>query len=65
MGASRGIFITTSSFSPGAREYANSVSTRIILIDGERLAALMIKYGIGVQTRDVFTVVEVDEDFFD
>ncbi|OCH81142.1 restriction endonuclease [Gordonia sp. UCD-TK1] len=65
MGASRGIFITTSSFSPGAREYANSVSTRIILIDGERLAALMIKYGIGVQTRDVFTIVEVDEDFFD
>lgn len=65
MGASRGIFITTSSFSPGAREYANGVSTRIILIDGERLAALMIKYGIGVQTRDVFTVVEVDEDFFD
>ena len=49
----------------GAREYANGVSTRIILIDGERLAALMIKYGIGVQTRDVFTVVEVDEDFFD
>lgn len=65
MGASRGIFITTSSFSPGAREYASSVSTRVILIDGERLAGLMIKYGIGVQTRDIFTVVEVDEDFFD
>ncbi|WP_308188396.1 restriction endonuclease [Nocardia australiensis] len=65
MGASRGVFITTSSFTQGARQYAESVPTRIILIDGQRLAALMIKYGVGVQQRKVFTLVEVDEDYFD
>ena len=65
VGAARGIFITTSQFSQGAREYAGSIATRVILIDGARLSALMIKYGIGVQKREVFTVVEVDEDYFE
>ncbi|MFZ2173513.1 MAG: restriction endonuclease, partial [Rhodococcus sp. (in: high G+C Gram-positive bacteria)] len=63
VGAARGIFITTSQFSQGAREYAGNIATRVILIDGARLASLMIKYGIGVQKREVFTVVEVDEDY--
>ncbi|MEU2254451.1 restriction endonuclease [Nocardia xishanensis] len=65
VGASRGVFITTSSFSQGALDYANSIGTRVILIDGSRLASLMIKYGVGVQRRKVFTVVEVDEDYFE
>lgn len=65
MGASRGVFITTSTFSQGAREYVQNIQTRVILIDGARLATLMIKYGIGVQQRKVFTLVEVDEDYFD
>lgn len=59
------MFITASQFSQGARDCALSVGTRVILIDGQRLAALMIKYGIGVQTRDTFVVVEVDEDYFE
>lgn len=37
----------------------------VILIDGFRLAELMIKYGIGVQQRSVITVVQVDEDYFE
>jgi restriction system protein len=65
MGANRGIFITTSRFSTGAREYAKGIGTRVILIDGQRLTELMIKYGVGVQKRQVFTVVEVDEDYFE
>jgi len=65
VGANRGIFITTSQFSPGAREYAKNIGTRVVLIDGMRLAELMIKYGVGVQKRQVFTVVEVDEDYFE
>ncbi|MGV0795510.1 restriction endonuclease [Mycolicibacterium elephantis] len=65
VGANRGIFITTSQFSPGAREYAKNIGTRVVLIDGLRLAELMIKYGVGVQQRQVFTVVEVDEDYFE
>lgn len=65
VGANRGIFITTSRFTSGAREYANGIGTRVVLIDGQRLAELMIKYGVGVQQRQVFTVVEVDEDYFE
>lgn len=65
VGAARGVFITTSQFSQSARDYAAGIATRVILIDGARLAALMIKYGIGVQKREVFTVVEVDEDYFE
>ncbi|WP_353049890.1 restriction endonuclease [Microbacterium sp. Marseille-Q6648] len=62
--ADRGVFITTSRFSEGARTYANSVPTRVILIDGSRLADLMIRYRVGVQIRDTYDIVEVDEDFF-
>lgn len=62
--ADSGVFITTSRFSDGAREYAKNVPTRIILIDGKRLTSLMIRYGVGVQVRETYTVVEIDEDFF-
>lgn len=47
-----------------ARGYAEKVPTRIILIDGTRLADLMIRYGVGVQAKVTYTVVENDEDFF-
>lgn len=64
--ADRGVFITTSSFSPGAVEYAaHHSSYRLILIDGHRLANLMIRFGVGVQTKDTVRVVEIDEDFFE
>ena len=63
--ADGGVFITTGRFSPGARQYAEAVPTRIILIDGERLTSLMIRFGIGVQTRQTVQVVEIDEDFFE
>ncbi len=65
VGAARGVFITTSAFTSGARGYAESIGTRVILIDGRRLAELMIRYGVAVQTRQNFTVVEVDEDYFE
>lgn len=62
--ADSGVFITTSRFSEGARNYAENVPTRIILIDGKRLTSLMIRYGVGVQVRETYKVVEIDEDFF-
>jgi restriction system protein len=62
--ADSGVFITTSRFSDGARQYAENVPTRIILIDGKRLTKLMIRYGVGVQVKDTYKVVEIDEDFF-
>ncbi|WP_315133658.1 restriction endonuclease [uncultured Actinomyces sp.] len=63
--ASQGVFITTASFSARAREYAERVASRIVLIDGARLASLMIRYGVGVQVRDTIRIVEVDEGFFE
>lgn len=63
--ANQGVFITTARFSKGARAYADSVPTRVVLIDGTRLAALMIRYGVGVQVKQTVHIVEVDEDFFE
>ncbi len=64
--ADRGVFITTSTFSRGAIEYADrSTAARLILIDGDRLTELMIRFGVGVQVKDTFQVVEIDEDFFE
>ena len=62
--ADSGVFITTSRFSDGAYNYAEGVPTRVILIDGKRLAELMIRYEVGVQVAETYKVVEIDEDFF-
>jgi restriction system protein len=64
-GATRGVFITSSTFTANARDFANAISTRVILIDGQRLAQLMIKYRVGVQVKQSYEVVEIDEDFFE
>jgi restriction system protein len=63
--ATTGVFITTGKFSKGATDYAATAHTRVILIDGQRLTELMIRYGVGVQSRRVLNVVAVDEDFFE
>ena len=59
------MFITSGRFSSGARQYAETVPTRVVLIDGDRLAALMIRYCVGVQVKRTVMIVEVDEDFFE
>jgi Restriction endonuclease len=61
----QGVFITTSRFSADARAYADSVPTRIVLVDGNRLSRLMIRYGVGVQVKQTIQIVEIDEDFFE
>jgi restriction system protein len=65
VGASRGVFITTSAFTSGARDYVKAVPSRVILIDGPRLVGLMIKNRVGVQVRQSYDIVELDEDFFE
>jgi restriction system protein len=50
LGATKGIFVTTSSFSAQAREFVKHLSQRVILIDGQNLANLMIEHGVGVRT---------------
>jgi len=64
-GASRGVFITSSKFTQNAKDYAQSIPTRVILVDGNRLAELMIKYRVGVQIKQTYDIVELDEDFFE
>lgn len=63
--ANQGVFITTSRFSGDASAYAESVPTRIVLIDGERFTRLMIRYGVGIQVKRTIKIVEIDEDFFE
>lgn len=63
--ANQGIFITTSSFTREAVEYARTVSASVVLIDGRRLANLMIDRGIGVQTVRTYAVVRIDADYFE
>jgi len=62
--AKKGIFITTSGFSPEARAYAEKIEKRIVLIDGERLAALMFEHGVGVSRVVTYEVKRVDTDYF-
>ena len=61
----RGVFITTSRFTKGARDEAEHINARIELIDGSRLAELLVQYGIGVQPEQSVTLYRLDEDFFD
>ncbi|MGW1718022.1 restriction endonuclease [Streptomyces sp. NPDC002156] len=63
--ADRGVFITTSRFSQEARDYVERIPNRIILIDGQRLAELMVFYDVGVQVEQTFTLKRIDEDFFE
>jgi len=63
--AQKGVFITTSGFKDTATEYAKDVHQKVILIDGERLADLMIKHGIGVAKSHSYEIKHVDSDYFD
>lgn len=63
--ASKGVFITTSSFVSSAVVYAKAVSQKVILIDGARLASLMIEHGIGVSTTRTIAVKRIDSDYFE
>ena len=64
-GADRGVFITSSTFSPAAKDAAAQFGGKIVLIDGIRLTSLMLRHGVGVEARESFTVFEVNTDFFE
>jgi restriction system protein len=63
-GAAKGVFITTSVFTQGAKDYVNTVQPRIVLIDGKQLANLMLDYGVGVSTETEYSVMRLDLDYF-
>ncbi|WP_343685568.1 restriction endonuclease [Asticcacaulis sp.] len=64
LGASKGVFVTTSSFSHQAKDFVRHLSQRVVLIDGQTLANLMIEHGVGVRTYRVVEFKRLDEDFF-
>lgn len=64
VGASKGVFVTTSSFSAHAIEYVKPLQQRIVLIDGERLCELLVEHDVGVRIGRTVLVKRVDEDFF-
>jgi restriction system protein len=63
--ATKGVFITTSDFSRDANDYVAKIGSKIVLIDGSRLAELMIEFGVAVATDATYTVKRIDNDFFE
>lgn len=63
-GASKGVFVTTSTFSSGARQFADQIPQRVVLIDGARLTDLLIEHDVGVRIDRRVAIKRLDEDFF-
>jgi restriction system protein len=63
--ARKGVVITTSTFSQEARRFVERIEKKIVLIDGEQLAQLMIEYSVGVAIDETYTVKKVDLDYFE
>lgn len=62
--ATKGVFITTSWFTQDAKDYALSSQYKVVLIDGERLADLMIEHDLGVSVAATYQLKRIDSDFF-
>ena len=62
--AKKGVFLTTSSFSGEAREYVATIDPKVVLIDGIRLAQLMIDHNVGVSRSQVYEIKRIDSDYF-
>lgn len=63
--ATKGVFITTSSYSKEAKQYVQNLNKKIVLIDGQELARYMIEYNVGVSTKQVYEVKRIDSDYFE
>ena len=63
--ATKGVFVTTSTFSCQAIDYVKNLQHRIVLIDGQRMAELMVEYRVGVRVSRIVEIKSLDENFFD
>lgn len=63
-GAGKGVFVTTSTFTSGAKAYIEKVQQRIVLIDGKAFAELAVRHNVGVRVRQTYQLKRVDEDYF-
>jgi restriction system protein len=62
--AKKGLFITTSYFSADAEDCVSRIDAKVVLIDGETLAQMMIDYSVGVATVATYAVKKIDSDYF-
>lgn len=62
--ANKGVFVTSSRFSPAAKEYVRTIQHRVVLIDGEELARLLARHGVGVREDRQIIIKKLDEDYF-
>ncbi len=62
--ARKGVFITTSGFTKEALDYVSRIEMKIVLIDGETLAQMMIEHNVGVSTVSQYTLKRIDSDYF-
>jgi restriction system protein len=62
--AEKGVMLTTSTFTREASEYARAIAKHVVLIDGERLANLMIDHGLGTNTETVYEIKRIDQEYF-
>lgn len=63
--ATKGVFITTSTYSKEAKQYVEKLNKKIVLIDGQELARYMIEYNVGVSTKQVYEIKRIDSDYFE
>jgi len=63
--ANKGVMLTTGEFTKGAIDYAKAVQQKVILIDGSRLATLMIEHNVGVSIARTFDIKKIDSDYFE
>ena len=63
--ATKGLFVTTSTFSTSAKETAEHLSKRIVLVDGDQLARLMIRHNVGCRIEETLHIKKIDEEFFE
>ena len=64
-GTTKGVFVTTSSFTKSAKSFVSKSPKRIRLIDGKELASLMVQHNVGVRTREQYDIKKIDLDYFD
>ena len=62
--ATKGVFVTTSYFPSTAHDFITRVSKRVVLIDGQELATLMMRHRVGVRVKDVYEIKRIDDDYF-
>lgn len=62
--ANKGVIITTAGFTKDARDFVETIDRKVILIDGETMAQLMIEHDVGVSTSMAYAVKRIDSDFF-